>query len=189
MLCVVKGCRFPFSHVVSSHICGKCNMKGHGQNECGNSIKIEELNKDKTTIPFNLLCCVKNCKDNNLHTTEGHKCEYCNNFGHDDSECPIKKWNNKIKNGTTFGQSKELYLEKKNLQLQARKQMGYNEHKVYTKMFGDLGSTWYARRNNIFNKIELFFMHYDNWGQYGPDTDNKPLLNAFISGYTCIDKE
>ena len=52
-----------------------------------------------------------------------------------------------------------------------------------------MGCIWYARRNNNFEKIELFFMHSDNWGQYGPLTDDRPKLNAFIDGYICVDKE
>jgi hypothetical protein len=162
---------------------------GHGQNECGNLEKIMALKKDSTKIPFELQCYAKNCKNISLHTIEGHKCLFCKEFSHDISECPNQKWETKVKNGTTFGQSKEGFLEKKNLQLQARKQLAWSEHKVFTKVYGGMGCIWYAKRSNTFEKIKLFFMHSDNWGQYGPNTDDRPKLDAFLSGYSCVDKE
>jgi len=44
-----------------------------------------------------------------------------------------------------------------------------------------MGSTWYIRNNN--RNIEYLFMHSDSWGQYGDDTSDVPILNAFIDGY------
>lgn len=189
MFCAAFGCHYPSTHTAAYHKCGKCSLYGHGQVECGDYKKIIDLLEVKTEIPFDLRCCATNCTNIQTHTTDGHKCTFCHDFGHDNSECPIQKWETKVKSGTTFGQVRESYLEKKNLQFQARKQLGWSEKKSYTKIPAGMGCIWYARRNNTFDKIELFFMHSDNWGQYGIETDDRPKLNAFIDEYTCIDKE
>ena len=67
--------------------------------------------------------------------------------------------------------------------------MKLEEHRVYTKINAGMGCTWYARRTNNFEKIELFFMHCDNWGQYGPITDDRSKLDNFLSGFRCVDKD
>ena len=43
MSCKVKHCRFPFAHTTKGHMCGTCKQYGHGQIECGNQTKIDEL--------------------------------------------------------------------------------------------------------------------------------------------------
>jgi hypothetical protein len=35
-----------------------------------------------------------------------HKCTFCNEFSHDESECPNKKCNNMVVSGSTFAVSK-----------------------------------------------------------------------------------
>lgn len=188
--CKVQGCRFPATHTTKYHCCGICKKLGHGQVECGNDSNIKQLGKDTSIIPFELQCTVIGCQSITTHITDGHKCPYCHTFGHDVLDCPIKKWDYKVECGTTFGQSKSMYLEKKNIILQAKKQFGWkDQHMTYTKIYGGLGSIWYAKRKNIFDKIELFFMHSDNWGQYGSSTDDRPKLNKFLEGYQSIDKE
>ena len=54
----------------------------------------------------------------------------------------------------------------------------------YVTMNGGMGCTWYVRKNN--DTIEGFFMHSDNYGQYGPDTDHRPYLEQFIEGYQFL---
>ena len=185
-VCKVYGCRFPTTHITSKHSCGKCAKMGHGQTECGHPEKIALLKICDSEIPFGIQCCALNCSDFKTHTTDGHFCKSCKRFGHDSIECPDSKWITMVERGTTFNISKEMYLEKQNLKLQARKQMGLNEHKVYTIVYGGMGCTWYVRRANVHSKMELFFMHSDNWGQYGPTTDDRPKLDKFIEGYRQV---
>lgn len=185
--CKVKGCHYSSYHTTSRHKCGICHKLGHGQVECGKILLISELEKDTAPIPFDLQCCASNCKNITNHTIEGHWCNYCNTSGHDESECPSMLWKLKEDRGITFGQSRDSYFKKKEIKLLAKKQLARYEHKVYTKVYAGMGCTWYARRNNTFDKIELFFMHGDNWGQYGAKTDDRPKLDTFIEGYTCID--
>ena len=41
--CKVEGCRFSDKHITQNHKCGTCGKYGHGQRECGNSLKIVQL--------------------------------------------------------------------------------------------------------------------------------------------------
>ena len=189
MFCKVKGCRFANSHITKAHVCGKCGDKGHGICECGNNSLILALAQDLTVIPFNLQCCVINCKSINTHTTDGHQCTYCKKYEHDVSECPEQLWKIKESYRTTFGQNKDSYKEKKYIQIKARKLMKWEEHKIYTTVYAGMGCVWYAKRINNWKKIKLFFMHSDNWGQYGPDSDDRPILKEFIEGFSFVDGE
>ncbi len=187
--CKAKNCRFNDSHITKVHICGNCGELGHGIIECGNPTLITALCQDTTTIEFDLQCNVPHCKYIANHATSGHQCTYCKKYEHDASECPERLWEVKVERGTTFSQDKSGYTDKKLIQLQARKQMKWGEHKVYTKVYGGMGCTWYARRENNWETIELFFMHGDNWGQYGESTNHKPILEKFLEGYRCMDSE
>jgi hypothetical protein len=187
--CKVNSCRFDNSHITKVHICGNCGVSGHGKMECGNPRLIAALSQDTTSISFDLQCNVLDCKNIASHTTSGHQCTYCKKYEHDASECPERLWEVKVENGTTFSQDKSGYKEKKYIQLQARKQMKWEEHKVYTKVYGGMGCTWYAKRANNWEPIKLFFMHGDNWGQYGESTDHRPRLEKFLEGYRCVDSE
>jgi hypothetical protein len=186
--CKVVGCENP-AHITYAHRCIKCGKLGHGPVECGNPVLITALLADTTSIPFELQCCALNCDRFSTHTVDYHKCTICNTFGHDGSECPTKAWNDMVESSTTFGRTKDGFMEECDLKLQARNQFGWQEHLVYTKIYGGMGCTWYARRTNIFEKIQLFFMHTDNWGQYGPSTDDRPKLDNFLKGYRCVDKD
>jgi hypothetical protein len=187
MFCTVKGCHFANSHITKAHICGKCGNTGHGVCECGIPALITTLARDMTVIPFSLQCCVANCKNITNHTTSGHQCTHCKKYEHDASECPEQLWKIKVLHGTTFGQSEGGFKEKKYVQIQARKQMKWEEKKIYTIVYAGMGCVWYAKRDNNWEKIELLFMHSDDWGQYGPESDNRPILEKFIEGYSLVD--
>jgi hypothetical protein len=187
MYCKATGCRFAKTHVVKEHICGSCGKKGHGLVECGKPNLIEELSKDDTIVPSDLTCSIYGCKNNTLHTTDGHFCSYCKQFSHSEEECPEYLWTQKVERNVVAGRSETEYKEKKYLQIQARKQMKWAERAIYTIIYAGMGCVWYARRKNNFQKIELFFMHSDNWGQYGPTTDDRPKLDKFLEGYRQIE--
>ena len=46
-----------------------------------------------------------------------------------------------------------------------------------------MGCSWFVKRNGIEDKISMFFMHTDSWGQYGADTSDLYRLNAFCYDY------
>jgi hypothetical protein len=189
MFCHVKNCRFSNTHITNAHLCGNCGESGHGVCECGNQSLVSALGSFPGEIPFDLRCVVPGCKLNGTHTTDGHHCPHCKKYGHGGAECPERLWQTKVDYGTEFTQSESGFKEKRYLQFQARKQMKWAERQVYTKIHAGQGCTWYARRANTFDKIELFFMHGDNWGQYGPSTDHRPKLDKFLEGYRCVDSE
>jgi hypothetical protein len=45
MKCKVDGCRFSDYHKTENHECGKCHLLGHGQRECGDWLKCEQLSR------------------------------------------------------------------------------------------------------------------------------------------------
>jgi hypothetical protein len=186
MLCSVANCRFPTTHITKAHTCGKCHTKGHGILECGSPALIAKLLSDQTKISPGSICCIKNCKTSVEHLTIGHYCLYCKKYSHDEFECPEKLWNEKVESETTFGISEEGYKNKKYLKIRARNLMNWNEHKIYVEMYEEMGCIWYAKRDNLCEKIKLFFMHSDEWGQYGSQTDRRPKLAKFISGYERV---
>lgn len=57
---------------------------------------------------------------------------------------------------------------------------------VYTTSYAGMGCQMYLRRTRKDSPIEGFFMHNDSWGQYGPQTDDRPKLNAFKYGYRMV---
>lgn len=186
MLCSVTNCRFPMTHITKGHMCGKCHQKGHGILECGSYTLISNLLKDTTKISPDSICCIANCKTKEEHLTIGHYCLYCKKHSHDEYECPEKLWNEKLEDETTFGISEEGFKNKRYLKINARNLMGWSKHKIYIQICTEMGCTWFAKRNNLCEKIKLFFMHSDEWGQYGSQTDRRPKLEKFLHGYEQV---
>lgn len=53
---------------------------------------------------------------------------------------------------------------------------------IYCMLNAGMGCNWIVRRNTT-NRFEAFFMHGDNWSQYGPSTDDTSKLKKFLEGY------
>ena len=99
--CKVAECRYPYGHVTKGHKCGSCGLFGHGQIECNNDYLKSKLMEFNDILPNNKKCKIKSCKYSLFHTTEGHYCITCKNFGHDCNdyyyvECPICRMDNKF---------------------------------------------------------------------------------------------
>ena len=127
------------------------------------------------------LCHVYGCRYSTFHITEGHKCGKCGEHGHGRYECgdPVKI--------TSLKQAVPIYSEIEQAVINvAKKALGSNIAKCYVVIYGGMGCTWYARRNGLDCPISIFFMHSDSWGQYGPSSDDRPKLEAFINGYREI---
>lgn len=82
--CLVAGCRHPMSHVTRGHKCGTCGQYGHGQMECG--VPARYPRGDTSTVPNVTQCAVRGCRHKALHTTGGHRCATCGQFGHECGE-------------------------------------------------------------------------------------------------------
>lgn len=61
-----------------------------------------------------------------------------------------------------------------------------NNRKVILQQHAGMGCIWFFRQQNAQSSVEGFFMHSDNWGQYGPATDDRPKLDDFVRGYRDI---
>jgi hypothetical protein len=68
----------------------------------------------------------------------------------------------------------------------AETRMGQTPGRIYIIVPAGMGCCWYIRRNDVGQPIETFFMHSDNWGQYGPESSDVPQLQNFIRDYTQL---
>jgi hypothetical protein len=177
MYCQVNLCNHPDSHLTNGHLCKKCLNFGHGISECNNPDKINILKQKSLnfTIPSKYYCNIPLCKHIDNHIYTGHKCRICKNFGHSYLEC---KHNNKIKDNFIKNQNSAIIF--------ARKIMDLTDGKIFIICPIEMGHMFYCKRDSIDKPIKLFFMHSDNWGQYGSDTDDRSKLNEFIDGYSEI---
>ena len=76
--CVVAGCRFPYSHVTSGHLCSKCKKYGHGQIECGKKNMMDYLvNYFTDEMASDKQCTIIDCKNKNNHSRDAHHCRIC----------------------------------------------------------------------------------------------------------------
>lgn len=173
MYCKVSGCRYSSSHTTRNHTCGKCKSYGHGQIECGNLSKISYLsqfNEDK--LPSNKYCVILNCDSKEYHSSNAHHCKYCTKL-HPESSCAIQPY--------------EKYKSQFNLS-----QSGIEEtltkfgNGTYIEWYMGMGCTLYIK--NILGNYMALFMHSDDWGQYGQQTNLTPLYESFIDGYTKINE-
>lgn len=243
--CNVYGCRYSWSHTTLGHECGSCNQFGHGQYECGNSEAKKILSNMKNELPQHLQCIMKGCQYKKHHITSRHKCSSCSD-NHSSYDCPKNNKNNKnivdisyiitcpickAVNNISSSQKKiygstdlccvciekniELFLpncghiclclqcanklnQKPKKEYEKEIIYDFNEDvkqnalsklkdisgKIYTICPNGMGCCTYVRRNDIGSNLEGFFMHNDDWGQYGFESDRRPLLNDFINGYT-----
>lgn len=173
MFCKVKNCRYPNYHTTSGHQCGKCKEYGHGQLECGNSNKIKELMKYKEDkLPLDKQCTNNNCYHQYNHTSNSHICNKCNKR-HFEDNCIIQSFENHY-NRFNIDDYQEFDAE--------HFRNNYVNH--YTVLNVGMGCIIYVKNDNQ-NLISLF-MHSDSWGQYGPNTDDTPIRDTFISGFTAI---
>ena len=251
MLCKVRYCRFPNSHVTRGHRCGTCGEFGHGQVECEDNNKKKELwlKYGGDIMPLNKRCTIVSCTKPWSHANIAHHCSYCNHREHDRLNCPQLEIEWKVKcpvcreenivnsktqviyGGTVsccvcleneanifFSNCGHLCVCKdccrrlddsdydnnvnniETLEDRIKQEIEINPevimiakdifrdltNKIYTVVDGGMGCSWYLRRDNLNHSISGFFMHSDSWGQYGPESDDRHLMNQFIAGYEFI---
>jgi hypothetical protein len=64
-----------------------------------------------------------------------------------------------------------------------KKMIEHIDGKIYFIVQVGMGCCYYVKRDSKNSPCSAYFMHSDNWGQYGPATDDQPKLNKFITGY------
>lgn len=169
MFCKAKYCRFSDKHTTSAHQCGRCNRYGHGQMECNNqSMKEALIQYHSDILPLDKQCTFIDCNYKHNHTSDSHMCSKCKRRHFEDS-CLIQPFN-------PNSQFVAFYY---NINIDEFREH-YNNH--YIVLGVGMGCTMYIRNIN-YNLTELF-MHSDNWGQYGLNTDDTPIRDIFISGLT-----
>ena len=174
MYCKVRGCRYEHEHITSHHQCGKCKLFGHGRLECSDENKKKELEiyfEDK--MKFEQRCKIRDCIRKETHTTLGHCCRYCGTRDKHLKQCPNNPINPTeiLYDPTSIGTDPRQNAEKLELKFN-----------TYDSFSAGMGCTWYVRNNH--GNLEYCFIHSDSWGQYGEDTSDIPILNAFLEGYT-----
>lgn len=167
--CLVSGCRFANSHLTKSHQCGKCKQFGHGQVECGNYTKINNLIKMSRGIRFpeNLRCQSPGCRQAYSHCSDAHICSQCSGR-HFDSAC-IQSPLNPTSDAYAYSEG--------------QKELGNIPGKVFVEIYAGMGCQWFIKRDSPFANLSIFFMHSDCWGQYGIQCDDRAKLVQFLSGY------
>lgn len=167
MSCKVSSCRFPHSHVTIEHLCGYCNVKGHGQVECNNSQLKENLKQFyNDVLPIVNQCTIPNCHSKTTHNNDAHHCINCSRR-HRESECIIQSIDTHC---SRFG------LDQSNIIQFISNPINTN---TYIYIYVGMGCYLYIRSD-----MKSLFMHQDSLGQYGPSTDDTPILNTFLENYS-----
>jgi len=164
--CKVDYCRFPNSHTTKYHSCGICNQTGHGQVECGNPDLIYALRiYENDVFPINDQCTVPQCINKTTHTKNSHICIKCK-CRHPENECII--------------QTLDVATSKYNLDKPSIENFFNSHGNMFISEYVGMGCQLYICLKN--QEIMTLFMHQDSHGQYGPNTDDTPILNEFING-------
>jgi hypothetical protein len=172
MNCHVKNCRFNNLHTTSGHKCGTCNKYGHGRGECGNTLLINDLMKYKDDkLPHRLQCTHGDCKWKWNHTTQGHHCHKCHK-NHRSNDCIIKSQPDAERCYNINLEEKVRLLEDYSTTLNRQ------SNNYFTSQYMGMGCMLYIRLKN--NTIDTLYMHSDNWGQYGVESDHSDLYYNFI---------
>ena len=164
--CQVKHCRFPNSHTTAGHRCGICGKFGHGQIECNNpglKSRLQQFHSDRLFASD--YCTLEGCRHPWSHKTIAHHCGRCNR-NHHSSACIIQPLENQI---AKFDQ---MYQLNKYQEFFSKNPNGHIVNYV------GMGCDVYIKQ--VDGKLMGLFMHQDSWGQYGPETDDTPVLSKFI---------
>lgn len=164
-------------HTSSAHSCTICNMR-HSETECLQKHKYYEL-----PCP---MCKTINFIDKKLKKIYGllNKCVICltNNVELLYPQCGhviicIECFNECIRNSHNelLDETDEAYYINR-----GRNILQSLPGNIYCELYGGMGCVWFIKRVN--DEYSAFFMHSDCWGQYGPDTDDRPKLELFLSG-------
>ena len=166
MFCKVTNCRYPNTHTTFGHKCGKCGEFGHGMIECDiYNLKSNLQVFIYDSLPQNLRCTIPGCNVPYYHSNEAHHCPKCEvRTSHSRQNCPIK--------AIDLHRYPDIYAKLNN----------YDN--VYFGVDAGMGCSEYIRKKS--GVIEMLFMHSDNWGQYGNDTDHSSIYMSFKKDLTQI---
>lgn len=174
--CFVNGCRHPGTHSTHHHVCGRCGETGHGQMECNNiEARRRLLNHRRRELPRHMWCNIMGCNSRQYHTTRAHRCQNCGE-NHSVLNCNIQTLEEQF---NRYGRANDIEPYRQYL-------MNYvinYPHGIYIETYAGMGCMMYIRCFEN-HPIMVFFLHSDNLGQYGPNTDDRPQRDRFLRG--CI---
>lgn len=176
MRCQVSGCKNPKFHTSDSHPCNVCHGIGH---QCVNiecPICLVENNfKEMPKKVFGISDKCGICKTNSIEIIFP-KCSH--------AVCCLECFNEMIKNKLgTESPVLESSVSASDPLDKAKNTFGNITGKIFTHIGVGMGCMLYYRRKSSNHPIEEFFMHSDDWGQYGPLTDRRKDLEEFLEGY------
>ena len=81
--CRATHCRFPHTHVLAAHKCGRCGNYGHGLVDClsGRVDALWEVGQ-YDRMPVADWCTIAECQTKSTHATSAHVCATCGTLGH-----------------------------------------------------------------------------------------------------------
>ena len=178
-ICKVAGCRFSGAHTTIGHMCGICKKYGHGQIECGESSKINELKQyHNDKLNKDNYCKNDGCKHSWSHNSRSHNCHKCYR-NHSSKDCIIQ----------SMDEMNKRYPITKNYDYNIiLKHLVLNDHMLVNGAYIEIEpfamgcrifiKCIYDSSNNLY--LSGIFMHPDSWGQYGPTADDRDILNIFL---------
>lgn len=263
-MCRVAYCRYPNSHTTQGHQCGTCKEYGHGQVECNNPNKIQQLKQCIETLDENIRCTKPNCLNRQHHQPSAHLCVSCWKYGdacncevgvlqdtcyicgdkHETHKCEFRintkydcptcrtKCESKDDRKTFCQTTCTICLEivdsiisskcghtccplchkklldqnqnqdqdqnietKEEIRFRSLLEGGvYREintrfagvtDKVSTIVNAGMGCVYFVRTSGD-GTFTGYFMHNDNWGQYGERCDDRPKLARFLHGFRFV---
>ena len=182
--CKVYGCRFSHTHLTKAHKCGTCGKYGHGQIECGNNTKIEQLKIISKGIRFppHLYCQSPGCRASYSHTSDAHVCHICSGR-HFEYECTQNQSAQSTQSVNSVQSIKIDPTSESYAISEGKKILKHTPGYVFAEVYAGMGCQWFVKRESLHSPIKAFFMHSDSWGQYGPQTNDQTKLIPFLNGY------
>lgn len=171
--CTVRGCQKRKLHTVEAHVCPDCNTRGE---RCSCQVisakcpicRKENFYKPEETKVFGIeqKCIV--CGEKEIDTILPD-CRH---------SCLCNSCLSRIQTTSASTVSSE---EEKEAISSAIRRFG-DRDMVYVKEYAGQGCMWFIKK--VRGTVSTFFLHGDNQGQYGEDTNDVPLAMAFVAGCT-----
>ena len=179
--CRVTGCRYMNSHSTAGHRCGNCGEYGHGMVECSNNRLVENLHVFHGETTPGEFCDFPNCPNPHTHSRSAHHCRRCGRRNHADINCIIQSYNI---HRTRFYDA--VYLRNFSASAFVADLQSSQLNSGIVPIQLDMGCMLYVRcritDNNTDPELMSLFLHSDSHGQYGPETNDLPILEEFAQG-------
>ena len=192
--CKILNCKYKWSHTVAAHTCRNCGEREHDKLDCPKlsvnikcplckvqNIVTKEMLQKSYQFLSNNDCCICLEKKADVYFQSCHHVCIC-------SECcqRLNPFPTDLNISDRIVSESELPSD---IIQKAKTIFNNSSHIIrpYCYIYAGMGCCWYIRKNN--STIQAFFLHNDNHGQYGPESDDTPIVEQFISGYTNVNPD